>query len=179
MESLKDYIEREQAFKSLDMYLEALENTDEEILESIFNGRTNGKTIWQDMGGGLGRLFSKVGILLGAGATKFFNWITGKNDERKERNNGIWPGIYRKNKEEIKHNSYNLEDIVVSDTDAEKIETILVQTDSEKSNSKTGFGDFENAMNSLIKEYNLDKDDFIYFYTIYKKKVADFKANQK
>lgn len=173
MKNINEYIEREQAFKGLDLYTAWLRSEDDQMfVEHILNGKTNGKTIWQDVGGGLKRLFSSIGILVGLGAKKFFNWITGNTEERKEKNNGIWPGFYNKYKEEIKHNEYKLTDINTLKCEGGKpeIEKILEDTDSSDENTKTGFGDFIEHLHKDIEELNLNTARITYAYTTYKKK---------
>jgi hypothetical protein len=152
MQSLKDYILEErltyEAEQRLDIIMKEIS-----LDESMFDGKTNGKTWWEDIrdAGGTAKdkgvgLFGKIAALFALGAAgikKFWDWLGGEDKKRIEKNGGRWPGIRTKTKKKVKTGKIDVSDInIMSGIDKKWVEDIIERTDSSDSNKKTGFGDF-------------------------------------
>ena len=147
---------------------------DVNINEHILNGKTNGKTIWQDIWGfgkkvlGIaGGIVLGVGAVLGIGAKKFWNWCTSDEEERKKENNNVWPGLRQETKKEIEtKKTINKDKIAVNPIDHDTLEKTLAITDSVDDKNKNGF----NQTYKDFKEYKGEQKKTLWYAITYNKK---------
>lgn len=178
MQSLKDYILEErlthEAEQRLDIIMQEIS-----LDESMFDGKTNGKTWWEDIrdAGGTAKdkgvgLFGKIAALFALGAAgikKFWDWLGGEDKKRIEKNGGRWPGIRTKTKKKVKTGKIDVSDInIMAGIDKKWVEDIIERTDSSDSNKKTGFGDFfKNYEEFAVNFKGFNHDDDHYFCATY------------
>lgn len=147
---------------------------DVNINEHILNGKTNGKTIWQDIWdfgkkvlGIAGGIVLGVGAAIGVGAKKFWDWCTTDEEERKKENDNVWPGLREETKKDIeKTKTINKDKITVNPIDPDTLETTLAITDSVDDKNKNGF----NQTYKDFTEYKGEKNKTLWYAITYNKK---------
>lgn len=142
MKNLNNYIKEEYEKRMYDLLCE------EYILnEHIFNGKTNGRTWWGDIKAGLAFL----GVTLGAGIVKFWNWLFKDSENKKEENGGKWPDFDKEIEKSFSENKIDWKRLHVVELNPSKFENLLLIVDTDKAKNK-GFWQAEEYYNKKLKK---------------------------